>query len=249
MSSAGRVCGSPRQERRRAAGAVHDDPRGRRSRRRTRSADQPDRPDLHRLGARVPQLLVASSSCGVRRWPCGPSTISRMPGPMAVMVPVRMPSDVQPRLGERRARPRRGVRAEGVAGVLQLWVWSSTPVLGRCWRVDQLDQVVLRRRRSGRPGLACTWMTTAKPSTRAAPRRDLAPGGRPLQGRHSRSRPAVPDVSGASPSRQVSGRSSAGRHAWNRCLRMAATLEKIRMPSTTMTPVESWPPTPSWSPR
>ena len=39
------------------------------------------------------------------------------------------------------------------------------------------------------------------------------------------------------------------RQAWNTCLRIAATLVKIRMPSTTMTPVESWPPTPSRSPR
>ena len=40
-----------------------------------------------------------------------------------------------------------------------------------------------------------------------------------------------------------------GAHAWNRCRRMAAALEKMRMPSTTTTPVDSWAPTPSWSPR
>src|SRR5690606_21026232 len=40
------------------------------------------------------------------------------------------------------------------------------------------------------------------------------------------------------------------RHqALNRCRRMAATLPKMRTPRTTTTPVESWPPTPSWSPR
>ena len=40
-----------------------------------------------------------------------------------------------------------------------------------------------------------------------------------------------------------------GNQAWKTCLRMAATLEKMRMPSTTTTPVLSWDPTPSWSPR
>ena len=44
-------------------------------------------------------------------------------------------------------------------------------------------------------------------------------------------------------------RSARRAQAWNRCLRIAATLEKIRIPRTTMTPVESWPPTPSLSPR
>src|SRR5690606_25074535 len=38
-------------------------------------------------------------------------------------------------------------------------------------------------------------------------------------------------------------------HAWKMCRRMAATLAKIRIPSTTITPVESWAPTPSLSPR
>src|SRR6185436_2161439 len=38
-------------------------------------------------------------------------------------------------------------------------------------------------------------------------------------------------------------------HARNRCLRMEATFEKILMPRTTTTPVESCEPTPSWSPR
>jgi hypothetical protein len=38
-------------------------------------------------------------------------------------------------------------------------------------------------------------------------------------------------------------------YARNRCRRIAATLPKIRTPSTTTTPMESWPPTPSWSPR
>ena len=38
-------------------------------------------------------------------------------------------------------------------------------------------------------------------------------------------------------------------HAWNSLRRMAAALEKIRMPSTTTTPVDSCDPTPSWSPR
>src|SRR5258708_1834165 len=38
-------------------------------------------------------------------------------------------------------------------------------------------------------------------------------------------------------------------HAPNSFLRMAAALEKIRMPRTTTTPVDSWDPTPSWSPR
>src|SRR5699024_7651412 len=38
-------------------------------------------------------------------------------------------------------------------------------------------------------------------------------------------------------------------HDRNRSRRIAAALEKIRMPSTTITAVESWEPTPSWSPR
>src|SRR6185437_7808947 len=38
-------------------------------------------------------------------------------------------------------------------------------------------------------------------------------------------------------------------HARNRWRRMAAALEKMRMPRTTTTAVESWLPTPSWSPR
>src|SRR5690606_24490514 len=40
-----------------------------------------------------------------------------------------------------------------------------------------------------------------------------------------------------------------GAHAPNSFRRMPATLAKIRMPRTTTTPVDSWEPTPSWSPR
>ena len=47
----------------------------------------------------------------------------------------------------------------------------------------------------------------------------------------------------------VLGLAGGRRQAWNTCLRIAATLEKIRMPSTTTTPVVSCAPTPSWSPR
>ena len=45
------------------------------------------------------------------------------------------------------------------------------------------------------------------------------------------------------------GAGSSAAQAWKRWRRMAATLEKIRMPRTTTTPVESWLPTPSLSPR
>src|SRR5690606_2078200 len=38
-------------------------------------------------------------------------------------------------------------------------------------------------------------------------------------------------------------------HARKTCRRIAAALEKMRMPRTTTTPVESWAPTPSLSPR
>ena len=40
-----------------------------------------------------------------------------------------------------------------------------------------------------------------------------------------------------------------GGHARNTCRRIAAALEKMRMPRTTTTPVESCEHTPSWSPR
>ena len=38
-------------------------------------------------------------------------------------------------------------------------------------------------------------------------------------------------------------------YARKRCRRIAATLPKIRTPSTTTTPVDNCPPTPNWSPR
>src|SRR4051812_1541652 len=44
-------------------------------------------------------------------------------------------------------------------------------------------------------------------------------------------------------------RSQAVAHARKTCRRMAAALPKMRMPSTTTTAVDSWAPTPSWSPR
>ena len=49
--------------------------------------------------------------------------------------------------------------------------------------------------------------------------------------------------------RPAASASSAPSQAWKMWRRMAAALEKMRMPSTTTTPVVSCEPTPNWSPR
>ena len=67
--------------------------------------------------------------------------------------------------------------------------------------------------------------------------------------RAPRAGPARRRLSGCGALAGGSGRARGVGSGMERCLRIAATLEKIRIPRTTMTPVDSWPPTPSWSPR
>ena len=59
----------------------------------------------------------------------------------------------------------------------------------------------------------------------------------------------VPAVQSPAPASPASDDGPGIGQARNRCRRMPATLPKMRKPNTTTTPVDSCPPTPSWSPR
>ena len=110
--------------------------------------------------------------------------------------------------------------------------------------VEDAHQVGLpqaRRARSSWVDRTCT--TTANPSSahRTARQQVARLGGSAAA--------AVAEPPASEPAAPRLGTCCRRAHALNSWRRMAAALEKMRMPSTTTTPVDSCVPTPSWSPR
>ena len=155
--------------------------------------------------------------------------VSSMPGPTAGSVPARMPST--------RARSRASSRAARVP-LLPPVTWARVssrsrasvlqPVGALGDVVEDPDQVGLPQAVRPASWVDRTWTTTAKPSTaqsRAGSSVALA-GAR-------RAAPSAAAASWCGCGRRCAGGSAAGSvvaHARNRCRRIAAALEKMRMP-------------------
>ena len=208
------------------------------------------RPGRCRSGSPRRRRRAAPAGCRAasRPSPCrsGSVTVSRIPGPLAGRVPASSPG-VQPGWAASSAACEEsdaGLQPRGSPARSR----ASASSRASRWPTSSRIRTRSVSRSVDRP--ACwvcrTWVTTAKPS--AGQQRRPGAWARVARGRPARRSRAHADRAGSSgaPARRAS---LDGRHARNRCRRMAATLEKIRTPSTTTTPVDSCEPTPSWSPR
>ena len=154
----------------------------------------------------------------------------------------------------RRCRPGRRAAARGGGPRRARPAVRPVPLVSSRWRLLERGDLLRAAGRCGwrgrpgsGPGPPAGRRRAARPPAWSAPaRRRRSPSTREQHGHR--------DVDPAQPRRAAAGRSdrrSARRlgHARKTRRRIAAALVKIRMPSTTTTPVDSCPPTPSWSPR
>ena len=196
-----------------------------------------------------------------------------MPGPVAGTVPARMPSASSRSRAALAPRPRwwsrllswsrRGLQPTDLSS-------SCSRRSGRCSSRMRTSSACAQRGPGPRSGSAApVWRRQSRAGSPAGQASTLAlvARGRAIRSRRPhddragaddgcarRRRARTPATATARAARRpllVVGSSGVAHvaHASNRWRRIEATLEKIRTPSTTTTPVDSCEPTPSWSPR